>query len=66
MAVFYAALWLVRDRHYDLGRANWSLPVMAVLSILGAAMALPVVGFAVIAVIAQLWRAPFRARATQD
>lgn len=66
MAVFYAALWLVRDRHYHLGRATWSLPVMAVLSILGAAMALPVVGFAVIAVIAQVWRAPFRAGVTQD
>ena len=58
LAIFLAALWLARDRHFSRGIRSLALPVMAVVSVLGAFLALPTWGFAMIAVITVLWRCP--------
>jgi len=60
LATAFAALWLIRDRHFRLGARQPALPVMAIMS-LGAALAgLPSWAFAAIAVLALLWRVPLR------
>lgn len=58
MALFFVALWAVRDRHYPLGKRAAALPVGAVLALVGVALGLPTSGFALIAIITLLWRVP--------
>lgn len=58
LAVFYLALWLTRDRHFDRGWRSHALPAMAVIALIGAMLGLPTWGFAVIGVATVLWRCP--------
>jgi len=58
LALIFATLWAVRDRHYRLGARAASLPVMALVALAGALAGLPTWGFALIAVAALLWRVP--------
>ncbi|MFD1881430.1 low temperature requirement protein A [Paracoccus pacificus] len=58
LAVVMAALWFVRDRHYALGIRGWALPVMSVVVLIGGALGLSTVAFAVLMWIALLWRVP--------
>lgn len=60
LALFFATLWLVRDRHHQprLGPRGRALPVMALVALAGGALGLPTTGFAVIALAALLWRVP--------
>ncbi|WP_299841535.1 low temperature requirement protein A [uncultured Paracoccus sp.] len=58
LAVFMLALWVARDRHFHHGIRSLALPVMAGVSVVGAFLDLPTWGFALIAVVAVLWRCP--------
>ncbi|AGT09658.1 low temperature requirement protein A [Paracoccus aminophilus] len=58
LALIWVTLWLIRDRKVALGGRGLALPVGAGLALLGGVLGLPIWGFAVIAVIAQIWRAP--------
>ncbi|MGL4310922.1 MAG: low temperature requirement protein A [Paracoccaceae bacterium] len=60
LAVAWITLWIIRDRYHDLGARGLALPVMALVAVAGAALGLPAWGFAVISVVALLWRVPMR------
>ncbi|MFV0410560.1 MAG: low temperature requirement protein A [Paracoccus sp. (in: a-proteobacteria)] len=56
LAVILVALWVARDRNHALGTRQLALPVMAVVSLIGAWIGLSTWGFAIIAAIALIWR----------
>lgn len=58
LALFFAALFVVRDRHFALGARIASLPVMAATSLAAAALGAPSPVFAALGVAAVLWRVP--------
>jgi low temperature requirement protein LtrA len=60
LTIGFASLWLIRDRHFRLGPRQAALPIMAIAA-LGAAWAgLSSWAFAIVAVLALLWRVPLR------
>ncbi|GJL90669.1 low temperature requirement protein A [Hyphococcus sp.] len=63
LALFFLALWLVRDRHFKLDRRAWSLPAGVVLSLAAASAGLASWAFAAIVFLTVLWRAPMSASA---
>ncbi len=56
MAIALVTLWAIRDRFHPLGFRSYSLPVMAVVFILGAICGLPSGGFALICLVTLGWR----------
>ncbi|WP_166461824.1 low temperature requirement protein A [Paracoccus alkanivorans] len=60
LAVFWLTLAVIRDRHFRLGRRAFALPAMAVLVLLAAWFGAPTTVFALLSVIAVLWRVPMR------
>lgn len=60
LAIFYVALWVTRDRHFDHGSRSYALPVMALVALIGSFLGLPTWGFAIIAVATVLWRVPMK------
>lgn len=64
LGIVMATLWLVRDRHFDLGWRAASLPVMAAVAVAGGWLGLPIWGFAILAVLASAWRVPLAAEGT--
>lgn len=58
LAVFMAGLWVVRDRHSDLGARQYSLLVMSVMALLASFLGSPSWMFALIALGTLIWRVP--------
>ncbi len=64
LALASATLWFIRDRFHALGGRARALPLMALVFGGGAALALPSWGFAILCIIALLWRIPMNLRST--
>ncbi|MFV0386276.1 low temperature requirement protein A [Paracoccus sp. (in: a-proteobacteria)] len=60
LATFWIALTLIRDRHFSLGWRGLALPVMALVALAAAWTGATTYVFALISVIAVLWRVPMR------
>jgi low temperature requirement protein LtrA len=59
LAIFLAALWIARDRHFQLGMRAPALPTMALAALAAVLLGAPVWMFAVISVGGMIWRVPF-------
>jgi low temperature requirement protein LtrA len=59
LAIFLAALWIARDRHFALGSRGPALPATAAVAIGAALLGAPAWVFAVTAVVGVWWRVPF-------
>ena len=60
LALFFVILWLVRDRHFELGSRMFALPAAALAALAAASVGAPGWAFAVIALAAAVWRASSR------
>lgn len=60
LAVFFLALYLIRDRYFSLGVRAAALPAMALISLAAAWAGMASGAFAAIAVCAVIWRVPLR------
>jgi low temperature requirement protein LtrA len=58
LAIAFLALWAIRDQFHPLGISSCSLPIMAIVYGAAAALGSPVWVFAMISVIALVWRVP--------
>lgn len=62
LATFWLSLTFIRDRHFSLGNRAYALPVMSAIALLASWAGAPTLVFAVISVIAVLWRVPMKAK----
>lgn len=58
LSLFLLTLWLVRDRHFKLGKRALSLPLMAVAVFVAAVLHAPIWVFAGLGIFTVLWRVP--------
>jgi low temperature requirement protein LtrA len=60
LAIVFTSIWATRDKYFNRGPRGFALPVMALASLAAAAAGLETWAFALIALIALLWRVPLR------